>query len=1608
VARIVCQVLHRADRITFIWSEGSASFEPYHVEGAEQAALLSLADRIHVAFATPDSPELTPLGQQLYRMVFRMDADDQGSAPAVQAWLTGLINSGSVEKIEFLSDRPGLIPWNVLVDDPASGLWGRRFSLAAGRRVNTLRQNPAEENPMQLFAADPQLVEQLGEDQRALFKALADDRPVASASDLEARISDLAPDILLVLVRLENGQMWLGRDTFSVADLERWMGAPKDGNPDPLILLLGCGDLSERAAWHALLAEATAAFSGVIAAETLLSAPEAFAVGHAIARRFVEGTHNLGEILRTLRQENPTALAFDAFCPPQVRAVGEGATDGPQAELPVDIAPLPRLPYHPFAPYGPEDRALFFGRENDSVRGASAIDHADTLGMIVHGGPGVGKTSFLQAGLFPYLEQECVGFQFLRDRTPSETPVAEKDQPVLVLRATNDLAGQFADALLAFCAAPLTYTTPAGAQVTVDLPELLQKTATGTKNSATTAIQAGLNDAGITQNPGQDDAQAAQDAGLSINDLWLALRDNKETLGRILDAVTRVLPFELVIAIDEGEELLTQASSEQQQSRRQKAIDMLTQLSRVAPRCKLIFIIRTHHLGQFVGLFPDGRTPEGWSTFFLRPLTGQEMVDALVWPTNREPIPYCSETPFQKYRFAFEEAMAPILVADAVDAGRSDQQSPLAILHAVGALLYESQVLIKKQSVLRVGDINDLGGVRDAVANYLDFTLDRLNLTMSAQQALRDLIAKLYMSHSDGTLSRKIILAGDLGDCWSSPGDPALPNVTKAADQAGLFHVHELLIGGTIDTYVSVAQDSLVQLGRKLDAQKEKDNYAWTKIGDTLWIMIPLMFLAAAATFWATRHYNPAPDAETIAEKIETKYNKLLNDALKRYIQEIDQEQRPPLYHAQMASAQLAMRAGNPALARKMLDASPAIRNIAEIATFPDLRGFDWKHLWHRLNSERHGLDSHRGSVQAIAVSQDGKRAVTGGADGEVRIWNLQKGRLITSISATAKKLTVALAPDGKTLAAAGDDKIVRVWDLSELKDDAGTVTKEPKKLEGHTDAVHALAFGKDATQLASAGADKTIIIWDMATGKGKHTLKEHTAAVKALVFTSDAKALVSAGDEARIMTWDPATGKQLKAKATPHRTIAALALSGDGKMLASAGTDASADVDGGSVRFWNPESLDDANAPILHGPNVLAVAFAPDGKSVIAAGVDPVVRQWDLKTRTEQKQWMGHSDSINALAYVKDFIISASADGTSKVWDPARISDGVDIIAAHKAPVVALALSRDSSLLASGARDGSVKLWNPKTNKLVAELAPHSGPVTSLAFSSHREAEIGKAKDKEEFLLAVGTRNAKNEGEIKIWQIKRDGKDAWTAKDPRSLPQHTAGVTSLAFCPTDTKADTLVSGSTDNAVKVWDAKAGKLIETHTRHKAEVRCVAFTTDGTIFGSGAKDGSACLYRLGEKTTRFIENLQRGSIDSIVLYDVDIQRNEEGVHATLTIMITGGSDLAIRYWRFDKGAARIGDDKDKPDARGFHAAHSGDVVGLAYNKNGPSSVFSASIDGTVKIFDRTAERLSLTGHQGPVRAVAVADDQRFIVSAGNDGTVRIWRTQVEPEPAMDEKK
>lgn len=1595
MARIVCQVLHRADRITFLWSDGSTQFEPYTLEGAECTDLLKLSARIHTSL-TGNASELTQLGEALYRALFRSDAIERGSAAAVEAWVKNQDQADAIERIEFVSDQPGLIPWNVVSSPGASDgdawkrCWGCRFSMGVGRRVNALRQNSSIVLGSQLFIADLDLVEELPPSEKQLVTPFRDsNRLVHTVTSVEEELRKGGPDLLLVFANFENGRLRLGSETFTLADLQTWLDDSDEGNPDPFVVLMATGPAEAQGEWQAFLSNASATFNGLIANETLVPAGNAFKVGHTIAQRLSEGT--LGNALRVVRQElGEMALAFSAFCPPHVRA---GATDSvPTSTEGGSVAlPLPESPYRPFAAYDAGDRALFFGRDVDTARAANLLDRSGVRGLFVHGAPGGGKTSFLQAGLLPYLEQDCVGYRVLRDRSPIDVLAAEGDYPILILRATEDLVGQFADALSVFCAQPLKYTTPAGNDVTVDLPGTLHQTITGVPRPSvtSTAIQS-------SEMPAGDNASADEaTSGLTARDVWIALRDDRELLGRVLDAITRALPFELVIAVDQGEELITLVRRPQQRVRRQKALMMLESLSRTAPRCKIVYTIRSQSFGQLASLFSMGHEPTDWRAFFLRPLTEAEMANALLWPTNRAAIPYSAEMPHEKYGFSYEDGLAEKIVKDTLETAHRDRISPLSILQAAGELLYERR---SGDAVLRQNDLKTIEG--DALSKCLDARLKRLGLSSSAQQAFRDLIAKLTISHADGTVARDLVPASNLKSLWTGR-EPIEPIVNRAADQEGLFEIQQLLIGGQDEVFVSLSQDSLAQLSTRTGATGDTQKIVRQKVIDVLWIMIPLMFLAAAVTFWGTRYYNSSQIEELSDQfkghlkKVAEEFNKQEEKVLQ--VEKKIIEQRPAIYYGQLAQADRALQADNALRARQILLSQPAIRayhdDPAKGPKAPELRGFEWRYLWKQLNSERHLLAGHTSIVTSVAVSHQAQRAATGSIDGTVRIWNLANGEVLALINVKNAVHAVALSPDGKTLASAGADGIVRLYDLGTLKTDYVEIKNETKTFKGHEGAVNALAFGKDAKTLASGGADLHVILWDLGGGKEKR-MKEHGAAIQALAFSSDGKTLASAGGESEFILWDADAGKVRQSIKTPYKSIAALTLSSDGKSLATGGIDRKLDGDLGTIRFWDAATGKETRTAVYHSTGVLSLAFGADANTLASGGKDHVIRVWDVASGTQKQRMIGHIGAVGALAFAGDgsTLISGSYDQSAKVWDPARTS-GADVIAAHTDGVLALAVHPKGTLLASGSRDGSLKLWDARTGKLAKELPKQTGAVTSLAFSNHKDKTY----------LAVGTRTDADAGEIKILLVEGDAKAGWKTSDHQTLKEHKKGITCLAFHPSAEKANVLVSGSADQTVKAWDIEKGKETKTHRGHKDEVRSIAFAPDGKSFASGGKDALACIYELDSDDIGKLTDLHLNSIEAIAFYP-SIQIRGDRLEITPGL-ITGSADHTMSRWAF---ARRSGGQIGHKEREQHYRFHAGPVSAIALSTGQGGMLASAGWDGAVKLYDGTSERFTLLGHTGPVRALAVAPDQSFIASAGNDGTIRLWRAGAPPVLEKEKKE
>ena len=139
----------------------------------------------------------------------------------------------------------------------------------------------------------------------------------------------------------------------------------------------------------------------------------------------------------------------------------------------------------------------------------------------------------------------------------------------------------------------------------------------------------------------------------------------------------------------------------------------------------------------------------------------------------------------------------------------------------------------------------------------------------------------------------------------------------------------------------------------------------------------------------------------------------------------------------------------------------------------------------------------------------------------------------------------VAVTGDGRRAVSASGDRMLKVWDLER--------GEELVTLRGHTDWVRAVAVTGDGRRAVSGSLDKTLKVWDLETGAELHILKGHTDWVSAVAVTPDGQRAISASNDHTLKVWDLESGKVV-ATFIGEVPLYACAIAPDGETFVVAG----------------------------------------------------------------------------------------------------------------------------------------------------------------------------------------------------------------------------------------------------------------------------------------------------------------------------------------------------------------------------------------------------------------------------------------------------------------------
>ncbi|MCS6936254.1 MAG: WD40 repeat domain-containing protein [Candidatus Bipolaricaulota bacterium] len=217
-----------------------------------------------------------------------------------------------------------------------------------------------------------------------------------------------------------------------------------------------------------------------------------------------------------------------------------------------------------------------------------------------------------------------------------------------------------------------------------------------------------------------------------------------------------------------------------------------------------------------------------------------------------------------------------------------------------------------------------------------------------------------------------------------------------------------------------------------------------------------------------------------------------------------------------------------------------------------------------------------------------------------------------------------------------------------------------------------------------------------------------------------------------------------------------------------------------------------------------------------------------------------GHTSVVTSVAFSPDgkLLASGAQDNTVKLWEVASGQE-VRTLSGHTSYVRSVAFSPDGRLLASGALDQTIKLWEVASGSLVRTLSGPTNIVFSVAFSPDGQ------------LLASDSCGRTDrsgrciQGEIKLWEVS-------SGREVRTLSGHTRGVWSVAFSP---NGQLLASGANDRNIKLWEVTSGQEVRSLAGHRINlIVSVIFSPDGRLLASGSADQTIKLWYVGDLVGR----------------------------------------------------------------------------------------------------------------------------------------------------------
>jgi WD40 repeat protein len=312
-------------------------------------------------------------------------------------------------------------------------------------------------------------------------------------------------------------------------------------------------------------------------------------------------------------------------------------------------------------------------------------------------------------------------------------------------------------------------------------------------------------------------------------------------------------------------------------------------------------------------------------------------------------------------------------------------------------------------------------------------------------------------------------------------------------------------------------------------------------------------------------------------------------------------------------------------------------------------------------------------------------------------------------------------------------------------------------------------------------------------------------------------------------------------------------------------------------------------------------------------------------------------------------------------------------VLEGHTGEVNDVSVTANGQRAVSGSNDNTLRVWDLETGACLRVVEGHAAAAMSGASSGMGVEEFlrfveGQTQWIDSVSVTADGRRVVSGSSDNTLRVS----DLETGACLQVLEGHTNWVKSVSVTPDGRRA---VSGSKDNTLRVWDLKTGVCLRVLEGHTAVVNGVSVTPDGRRAVSGSWDKTVRVWDLGTGAClRVLEG--HTSVVNAVSITPDGRR-----------AVSGSWDETVRIWDLETGACLQ-----------VLKGHTSRIVSVNLTPDGRRAI-SGGWDRMLRVWDlETGLSLrALAGHTDCVMSVCVMADGRRAVSAGHDNTVRVWELE-----------